>query len=61
MHSQGSLKATRSELIQIELERIDTYQIKGDLASFADVSAYLDNRQILSRKFEGGGNDYSFK
>jgi hypothetical protein len=53
MHSQGSLKATRSELIQIELERIYTYQIKGDLASFADVSAYLDNRQILSRKLEG--------
>ena len=44
VHSQGTLKATRSELIHAEFERIDTYQNKGDLASFEDVLAYLNNR-----------------
>lgn len=45
VHSQGTLKATRSELIHMELERINTYQEKGDLASFDDVATYLDKRQ----------------
>lgn len=44
MHSQGTLQAKRSELIHSEWERIETYQKKGDLASFAEILTYLDNR-----------------
>lgn len=44
VHSQGTLKAQRRQLIHEELARIDTYQKKGDLASFDDVLAYLDRR-----------------
>jgi len=43
-HSQGTLKAQRRQLIQDELNRIQTYQIKGDLASFEDVLNYLNRR-----------------
>jgi len=53
VHSQGTLEATRSELIEVEFERIETYQKKGDLASFAEVSAYLENRQLLAGRIEG--------
>lgn len=48
MHSQGTLRATRSALIATELERIERYQKKGDLASFKDVLAYLDKREIMA-------------
>lgn len=44
VHSQGTLQATRRELIHAELDRIDRYQKKGDLASFEDVLTYLENR-----------------
>ena len=45
VHSQGTLKATRSELIHMELERINMYQKKGDLASFDEILTYLNNRR----------------
>jgi len=48
VHSQGTLQATRSELIHMEFARINTYQEKGDLASFDDVATYLDNRSLLT-------------
>ena len=48
VHSQGTLMATRKELIHMELERISLYQKKGELASFEEVAAYLDSRQVLS-------------
>ncbi|WP_153305970.1 YdcF family protein [Desulfogranum mediterraneum] len=44
VHSQGVLRAMRRELIHAELERIDTYQGKGDLAGFGSVLGYLDRR-----------------
>lgn len=44
IHSQGTLKAQRRQLIQEELNRIQTYQIKGDLASFEAVLNYLNCR-----------------
>ena len=44
VHSQGTLQASRAELIRAELDRIDRYQKKGDLASFARVLAYLNAR-----------------
>lgn len=50
VHSQGTLKATRSELIHMEFERINKYQKKGDLASFEEVLTYLNNRQMVSWK-----------
>ena len=43
-HSQGTLKATRLELIKHELGRIDKYHESGDLIPFADVLDYLDKR-----------------
>jgi hypothetical protein len=45
IHSQGKLIAKRRELIQKELERIDTYQDKGDLASFEQILTYLNERE----------------
>ncbi len=45
VHSQGTLKAKRYELIQKELERIEKYQDKGDLASFEQVLNYLNGRE----------------
>lgn len=53
VHSQGTLEATRSDLIQIELERIEKYQNQGDLTSLAEVITYMNNRQTLSSKPEG--------
>ena len=44
VHSQGELTAPRSELIHTELARIETYQIKGDLASFEQILDYLNRR-----------------
>ncbi len=43
-HSQGTLEAPRTALIHTELERIEKYQQKGDLASFSEVKHYLDQR-----------------
>lgn len=43
-HSQGTLAAPRYKLIETELERIATYQQKGDLASFELVTDYLNKR-----------------
>ncbi len=45
VHSQGTLIAKRLELIQKELERIEKYQEKGDLASFEQVLNYLNGRE----------------
>jgi hypothetical protein len=45
-HSQGSLECQRSELIYSELERIERYQVKGDLASPEQILAYLSQRDI---------------
>jgi hypothetical protein len=44
-HSQGTLKAKRRDLIQKELERIEKYQDKGDLALFEQVLNYLNKRE----------------
>jgi hypothetical protein len=43
-HSQGRLRAKRRELIGVELERIERYQQKGDIASFGQVLVYLNAR-----------------
>jgi len=45
IHSQGTLKAKRRELIQKELERIEKYYRKGDLVSPEQVLSYLDKRE----------------
>ena len=45
VHSQGTLKAKRRDLIQEELERIEKYQGKGDLALFKQVLSYLKKRE----------------
>ena len=45
IHSQGTLKAKRRDLIQDELERIEKYQNKGDLAVFEAVLSYLNKRE----------------
>lgn len=50
VHSQGTLRTTRQDLIQTELERIHTYQKKGDLASFEQVMTYLNNRETVASK-----------
>jgi hypothetical protein len=50
VHSQGTLRATRKKLIHTELERIHTYQLKGDLASFEQVMVYLNMRETVARK-----------
>ena len=44
VHSQGTLMAKRRELIQEELDRIEKYQNKGDLASYEQVLNYLNRR-----------------
>ena len=47
IHSQGTLKAKRRDLIQEELERIEKYQSKGDLASSEQVLSYLNKRETV--------------
>jgi hypothetical protein len=47
IHSQGTLKAKRRDLIQEELERIEKYQGKGDLASSEQVLSYLNKRETV--------------
>lgn len=44
-HSQGMLRASRSDLIHEEISRIKTYQNKGDLALFEPVLRYLNQRE----------------
>jgi hypothetical protein len=44
VHSQGKTTGPRKELIRGEIERIQRYQRKGDLASAIDVLTYLDHR-----------------
>jgi hypothetical protein len=41
VHSQGTLRCKRGELIQSELERIERYRGKGDLVSEEEVFSYL--------------------
>ncbi len=41
VHSQGVLKARRAELIKAEMERIEKYRDKGDLASDDEIIRYL--------------------
>ena len=43
-HSQGAVKGTRAELIAGEMERIEKYNAKGDLALVAEVLEYLNKR-----------------
>ncbi|MFW6226549.1 MAG: YdcF family protein [Bacteroidota bacterium] len=45
-HSQGLLNDSRNKLIHSEIQRITTYQEKGDLASTEEVLEYLNNRDI---------------
>jgi hypothetical protein len=45
IHSQGTLKAKRRDLIQEELERIEKYHSKGDLVSPEQVLSYLNKRE----------------
>jgi hypothetical protein len=46
IHSQGTLQASRRQLIQEELGRISTYQDKGDLTRFEDVLDYMNRRDM---------------
>jgi hypothetical protein len=41
VHSQGTLQCQRSELIQSELDRIERYRQKGDLAPEKEILNYL--------------------
>lgn len=44
VHSQGTLECQRRELIESELDRIDRYQQKGDLAPEDEILNYLNWR-----------------
>ena len=46
VHSQGETRGTRSSLIKKELDRIDKYYRKGDLASVEEILTYLNNRDL---------------
>jgi hypothetical protein len=45
-HSQGSLTGTRTDLITSEMERIQKYTAKGDLAEIDEVLEYLKARDL---------------
>ena len=45
-HSQGTLTATRKDLIHAEQERIERYSRKGDLRSRERVLDYLNQRDL---------------
>ena len=47
VHSQGKTKGTRAQLIAGEIERIEKYQSKGDLATVEQVLAYLNERDKI--------------
>ena len=51
VHSQGNQKALRKDLIEGEEKRIAKYQKRDDLASFADVLQYLNNRDANQNEF----------
>ena len=44
VHSQGKTESTRAGLIAGEMKRIEKYSKQGDLASVAEVLAYLNSR-----------------
>ncbi|MDJ0781972.1 MAG: hypothetical protein QNJ22_08365 [Desulfosarcinaceae bacterium] len=48
-HSQGARSARRRDLIPQELERIATYQDKGDIAATQEVLSYLEARERHGR------------
>ncbi|MEJ2638531.1 MAG: hypothetical protein P8010_03055 [Desulfosarcinaceae bacterium] len=48
-HSQGAASDRRRDLIAQEIERIDRYQQKGDLAATAAILAYLEERDTHGR------------
>jgi hypothetical protein len=48
-HSQGTPNQQRRDLIAKELQRIDTYQEKGDLAATRTILAYLEERDRHGR------------
>lgn len=43
-HSQGALSHQRRDLIAKEIQRIDTYQAKGDLTTTDEILNYLEER-----------------
>lgn len=45
-HSQDTVIAPRKDLIRAELERIEKYRRKGDLAHFGEVLDYLNRRDL---------------
>ena len=45
-HSQGTLLGNRDDFIYTEIERIDKYNKKGDLADLEDIIEYLNTRDI---------------
>jgi hypothetical protein len=47
-HSQGSSRGTRLTFISTELERIEKYQKKGDLASVGSVLDHLNKRETVN-------------
>ncbi len=47
-HSQGVVRGKRHELLQGELDRLELYRRKGDLASVQTVLHYLRNRDARS-------------
>lgn len=47
-HSQGTLVGNREDFIYSELERIDKYHKKGDLAALEDVIDYLNTRDDIT-------------
>ncbi len=51
-HSQGSLVKQRKALIYTELERMKTYQEKGDLLPFQSGIDYLDKRAEIVNSLE---------
>ena len=47
-HSQGSTRGARLTFISTELQRIEKYQKKGDLASIDSVLDHLNNRETVN-------------
>ena len=47
-HSQGSTRGARLTFISTELQRIEKYQKKGDLASIDSVLDHLNNRESVN-------------
>ena len=47
VHSQGTLRAPRSELLGCEFDRLVRYRRKGDLLGPGEILAYLDRRDAV--------------